>query len=70
MKDFLKRLTDCIKILKSKEYFIAISKEDKNKNIGYYNPIKYSYFFNTNRQIFYIIIKSYIKEKFLFYGKN
>ena len=62
MKDKLKAI---LALLKSEEYFLTIANKEKNKyNLDISGPVKYKYFSNTDRLVFYLFIKNYI-NKFL-----
>ena len=54
------RLTAIKALLKGDEYFLVVSYKDNNDNYG---PIRYDYMNNTNRDLFYVFVNDYLKNK-------
>ena len=61
MKRILTALKMLIKILRSDEYFLVTTKQD-NRYHPTLGPIRYYYDSNTNRKLFYVFVRDYIKN--------
>ena len=59
MKEKLKAIW---KLLISEEYFLTVANQHNPYGEKELGPIRYEYFSNTNRELFYIFINDHIKN--------
>ena len=71
LDDMIKKIIKKIKAIKAlimaDEYFLTVANQKNLHDQDELGPIVYDYIHNTDRDLFYVFVKSYIKQNL---GKN
>lgn len=70
MLNFISKWKAIKRILKEDEFFLMTASVDYTHNRNGLEPIKYNYDTNTDRELFYVFLRDFVKNLNLWKGKN
>ena len=70
MLNFISKWKAIKRILKEDEFFLMTASVDNSYNRKGLGPIKYNYDTNTDRELFYIFLRDFVKDLKLWKKRN
>jgi hypothetical protein len=70
MLNFISKWKAIKRILKEDEFFLMTASVDYSYDRNGLEPIKYNYSTNTNRELFYVFLRDFVKDLNLWKERN